>query len=145
MFQEMTTQKSKSNIFEIEIELGPISKDVIALLMKGILMAEIKGVGKEVKQIEGIAKIPYEFIEIDPKAMFAMAKVMAEGLENHARGGWRKVPLEKHINNALSHIYAFLAGDGQDEHLAHALCRIMFAVAIDEEQKEKNSEKEAVK
>ena len=125
-------------IFGIEIELGPIPKDIIALLMKGVPVAGIEGVGKEVEQIDGIAAIPYDFTGIDPKAMFAMAKVMAEGLKNHTRGGWRKVPLEKHLNNALSHIWAYLAGDKQDEHLAHALCRAMFAVALEIEEKERN-------
>lgn len=124
------------DLFSIEIDLGPIPKDKIMLLMKGVPMAGIEGVGKEVEQIDGIAAIPYDFTGIDPKAMFAMAKVMAEGLKNHERGGWRKVPLEKHLNNALSHIWAYLAGDKQDEHLSHALCRVMFAVALEIHEKE---------
>ena len=105
---------------------------------EGELLGKIDGVGKDTRQIDGIAEIPYAFIDIDPKAMFAMAKVMAEGLQNHVRGGWRNVPLEKHLNNGLSHIYAYLAGDHQDEHLSHALCRVMFAVALEIEEKERN-------
>jgi uncharacterized protein YuzE len=123
---------------EIEIDIDPKAIiHSIELWKEGRMIGKIDGVGKDVEQIDGIAAIPYDFTGIDPKAMFAMAKVMAEGLKNHTRGGWRKVPLEKHLNNGLSHIYAYLAGDKQDEHLSHALCRIMFAVALEIEEKEK--------
>lgn len=72
---------------------------------------------------------PYGFHLIDAPAMFALAKVLAEGAERYERDNWRKVDCEEHINHALQHIYAHMAGDTQDEHLEHAFCRLMMAVA----------------
>jgi hypothetical protein len=65
-----------------------------------------------------------------------MARVMAEGLTNHQEGGWRNVPLKVHLNHALVHLFAHLAEDDQDDHLDHALCRLMMAVDIQHMERE---------
>lgn len=35
------------------------------------------------------------------------------------------------MNHLLMHVYAYLGGDTQDDHLSHALCRAMFALAVE--------------
>ena len=37
-------------------------------------------------------------------------------------------------NHAIQHLYAYLAGDTSDDHLAHAILRAMFAFEVDHEQ-----------
>ena len=74
---------------------------------------------------------PYRFDLIDAKAMFRLAQVMAYGAKRYAPNNWRLITKEDHINHALQHLYAYLAGDKQDDHLGHALARIMMAVALE--------------
>jgi hypothetical protein len=73
----------------------------------------------------------YRFDLIDPAAMFAMAKVLAQGADKYGVDNWRKIGTQDHINHMLQHVYAYLAGDTTDDHLAHAMCRAMFALAMD--------------
>ena len=105
---------------------------------------KIKGAGKDTPmEMDGglTAKIPYRFDLIPPFAMIAIAEVMSEGLKNHEKNGWKKVPEEKHLNNALAHLLFYMAGDRQDDHLEHALCRIAFLVDIKREKEcQKNGE-----
>lgn len=44
---------------------------------------------------------------------------------------WHKITSRDHINHALYHIYQQLSGSTNEEHLAHAACRIMFALEMD--------------
>lgn len=74
--------------------------------------------------------IPYRFDLIDAKAMFEMAKVLKEGADKYGEQNWRVIPVEDHLNHALAHIFAYLAGDTQDDHLSHILCRATFALGV---------------
>ena len=38
------------------------------------------------------------------------------------------------MNHAIQHLYAYLAGDTSDNHLAHAILRSMFAFEVDHDQ-----------
>lgn len=49
------------------------------------------------------------------------------------------------MNYSLAHIYGYLAGDEQEDHLAHAFFRMMMAVAMDIEEKEKKEQSEMLK
>lgn len=83
------------------------------------------------------SRLEYSFNLLDPKAMFAIAKVMYQGEQKYKdRDNWKRINSEDHINHALVHIYAHLAGDAQDDHLEHAFCRLMMAVATKEVTKE---------
>ena len=100
-------------------------------------MKKIEGAGKNIPMENAggkIAKIPYRFDLIPPLAMIAMAKVMHEGIRNHEKDGWKKIPIEKHLNNAIAHITFYMAGDTQDDHLEHALCRLAFIINIKTER-----------
>jgi len=74
--------------------------------------------------------IPYAFHLIDGPALFNMAQVYAEGAKKYEPDNWRKIPVEEHLNHAISHIYAHLAGDTQEDHIGHAQCRMNMAKAV---------------
>lgn len=74
------------------------------------------------------SKSPYAFEQISPKAIFALAKTLKRGEETYGKDNWKGISCESHLNHALQHIYGFLAGDTQDEHLAHAFTRLMMAI-----------------
>lgn len=81
------------------------------------------------------AATSYAFDLVDPHAMFVLATVMAEGREKgYKKDNWRKIGVDSHLNHAIGHIMAYWAGDRQDDHLGHAFCRLMFAVAVSIEE-----------
>ena len=81
------------------------------------------------------SKLELRFDLIDTKAIFALANVLHTGEVRYGKDNWRKIDTESHLNHALSHIFAFLAGDKQDNHLAHGLCRLVMAIGVEEEDK----------
>ena len=102
----------------------------------------IKGAGKDVETVVNEhggkqSKVEYRFDLADPLAMFEMCKVLKEGHDKYGSDeNWRAIPVREHINHAIIHFYAYLAGDKQDEHLSHAMCRALFALAVDIKEKE---------
>jgi hypothetical protein len=77
----------------------------------------------------GQSHIPVRFDLIDAKAMFEVAAVLHEGAEKYGADNWRLIDIEDHLNHLLTHVYAYLAGDRSDDHLSHAACRAIFALA----------------
>lgn len=75
------------------------------------------------------AKAFYRFDLLDPHAMFAVTRVLATGAEKYGEDNWRLLGIEDHVNHAIAHLYAWLAGDRTDEHLTNATCRAIFALA----------------
>jgi hypothetical protein len=105
-------------------------------------MTAIQGIGPDAKIVtnaQGGAQshVPYRMDLVDGPAQFAMAKVLAEGAKKYGANNWRNIPVEDHLNHLIIHTYAYLSGDTSDDHLAHAMCRAMFAqaVAITDENK----------
>ena len=74
------------------------------------------------------SNVPYRFDLVDAQAMFAMCEILHTGAEKYGVDNWRDIPVHHHLNHLIMHAYAWLAGDSSDDHLAHALCRAMFAV-----------------
>ena len=106
----------------------------------------INGVGKdaliEENELGGRqSNSGYRFDLIDPKALFATAKVLKEGFDKYGDDNWRKIPTRDHLNHLLVHAYAYLAGDRQDEHLSHAVCRAIFALGVDIDIREEMEDK----
>lgn len=99
--------------------------------------AHIDGVGPDVpiaiNEHGGMqSETPYGFHLFAPLAEFAKAAVMAEGAKRYARDNWRKIDIDDHLNHLLQHIFAYMAGDRQENHLAHAHCRAMMASELEE-------------
>lgn len=96
----------------------------------------IRGVGKDapldVNEHGGKqSKMEYDFTQLDPRAMFQLAGILKYGSDKYGRDNWKRITPEEHLNHALQHIFAYLAGDKQDDHLGHAFCRLMFAIVVD--------------
>ena len=66
-----------------------------------------------------------------PMLYLQVAEKYAETLWNR---NYKRIPPEEHINHAVQHLFAYLAGDESDDHLSHAILRAMFAYEVDHEQ-----------
>ena len=70
--------------------------------------------------------------------MFAAAETAKYGAEKYnetlQNRNYKRISAEEHINHAIQHLYAFLAGDESDDHLSHAILRAMFAYEVNHEQ-----------
>lgn len=97
---------------------------------------DIPGVGKDapmdVNEHGGKqSKMEYAFTQLDPLAMFQLAGILQKGADKYGRDNWKKITTDEHLNHALQHIFAYLAGDEQDDHLGHAFCRLLFTIVVD--------------
>ena len=95
----------------------------------------ITGVGLDVPTITNDvgakqSSIPYRCDLMPGKAALVVAGILRDGSAKYGDNNWRGIPLGDHINHALMHIYAHLAGDNQDDHLGHAACRMLMAVEM---------------
>lgn len=81
---------------------------------------------------------------IDPKALDSLAHVLYVGAKKYARDNWRSCPVDEHLNHALRHEFLYLTTarfresfgneaevrEAEEEHLSHAFCRLMMALAV---------------
>lgn len=65
---------------------------------------------------------------LPPLATLHVAGILHDGSLKYGDWNWFKIPMSEHINHALIHIFAFLAGDTSDDHLGHAACRMIMAL-----------------
>lgn len=67
---------------------------------------------------------PYRVVEV-------IEEVMQEG-ENAGKEGWENDFPSFHIHRAQAHLENYFTHAGDDEdHLAHAFCRLMMAIAVE--------------
>jgi len=81
--------------------------------------------------------VHYRFDLLPSEALFEVAKVVKKGADKYGKWNWVKIGTQEHINHALIHLRAELAGDSQENHLAHAACRVLFAIYTRKKEKEK--------
>ena len=79
--------------------------------------------------------LKYRLDLLDPKAMFRLGNVLHEGIQKYAKDNWRLIDTESHLNHAMGHILAYLDSndEGIEDHLGHAMCRVMMAIGVEEE------------
>lgn len=108
---------------------------------RGGYPAVVVGVGPDAPTVtnkDGASQsdLPYHFHTGPVRALFAMARVQKQGDAKYGAGNWRGIDIDDHVNHALSHLLAWVAGDISDDHLVHALCRVAYAVEGEIDQKE---------
>lgn len=101
---------------------------------------EIEGVGPDAAVVtnEVGAKqsaTPYRFDLLGRNAIFVIARVLAEGAAKYGDTNWLGIPTTDHLNHALGHIFAHLAGDRSDDHLGHAFTRLFMAVEMERQSR----------
>ena len=73
-------------------------------------------------------KVEYRFDLLPQGALFAAAGVMHEGVKKGYDGeGWKELTTHEQLNHAMGHIVGHLNGDRQEDHLGHAIVRLMMA------------------
>lgn len=66
---------------------------------------------------------------LDPAAMLSVCAVLNSGAEKYGEDNWRNLSINENLNHLLMHVFAYLNGDTSDDHLSHAACRAIFALA----------------
>lgn len=68
---------------------------------------------------------------IPPEALLRLNAVVGEGAVKYAENNWRRIPFEEHISHALEHLFLYMDGQRDEDHIGHALCRLAFAAATE--------------
>lgn len=95
--------------------------------------ALIAGVGADAPTVTNAAGAKqsatlYRMDLLPALASLQVAAVLKHGADKYGDNNWRAIPVEDHLNHALIHVYAYLAGDRQDDHMGHFACRAMMAL-----------------
>lgn len=92
--------------------------------------------------------LPYGFHLLPVRAMFAAAQVAKYGADKYGETiderNYTRIDPAEHVNHALAHLFAFLAGDESDDHLSHAIVRTQFAYETDAMRREELADENAL-
>ena len=100
------------------------------------MIKSVHGVGPDTPTVTNQAggkqsDTPFAFHLLPLSSVFAAAEVAKAGADKYGETfgnrNYLKISPEDHINHCIQHLYAYLAGDSSDDHLAHAIVRAMFA------------------
>jgi hypothetical protein len=72
--------------------------------------------------------IPYSFHTMPVRAVMSLAQLQTEGDKKYGAHDWRGISVEDHVNHAITHLMAWLAGDRSDNHLQHGAWRAIAAL-----------------
>lgn len=73
---------------------------------------------------------PYRSQALFFKALLAVSNVRYDAVVNkgYPDDNYKLIPKEDHIGRALTHIFAYMAGDNSNDHLSHACTRLLMAL-----------------
>ncbi len=70
---------------------------------------------------------------ITPIGLRRLAETCAEGARKYGAFNWQKgIPASEMLNHAIRHIYLWLQGDSQEDHLAHAAWNVLSVCHFEE-------------
>lgn len=85
---------------------------------------------------------PYRMQAIPPKAILEVGKVRHIGFTElgYDDDNYKLISKEEHVGRALTHIFAWLAGDKSNDHLSHGCTRLLFALEMELEELEETDD-----
>lgn len=103
---------------------------------------KVNGVGKDAPTVVNEyggkqSAVPARVDLVPPLAIIEVGKCLQEGAAKYGEFNWTRINPRDHVNHALVHLFAWLAEDKQDDHLAHAACRILFALEMEKRERVK--------
>lgn len=97
----------------------------------------IKGLDPEARVVKektgGVhSELDYRLDLLLPKAIFRLGKILKLGADKgYPHPADNPLPAMTHVNHALGHVMGWLMKDEQGDHLAHAFCRLMMAMEVE--------------
>lgn len=71
--------------------------------------------------------VPHSPTCLPPRVLLDQSLILAKGKKKYGKDNWKQIPPDDHLDHALVHIFGYMVGDIQDNHLGHAICRLMMA------------------
>lgn len=81
---------------------------------------------------------PYRLDLLDAKALLEQGEILGKGAAKYGEYNWKNLTIDELLNHAVVHILAWRAGDRQDNHLGHSVCRLLMARTLEMEEGKAN-------
>lgn len=79
------------------------------------------------------SRVAARFDLIPAETLQQVALVLGRGAEKYGVDNWKLITVDEHLNHALNHVNLFMLNDnGGEDHLVHAIVRLMFAYYVDD-------------